>query len=388
MILPNLPYWLDIVILIFASASIAYILWTSVLYFRRKARELERLNEDLKLIHDISKDVTATLEMRDLLPQIMDAFAKAGKVSKGSIMLMNEETQTLEIKAGLGLSPRAFEVIRPRLAEGVAGVVAAICEPILIDDKSKEKYLYIDFASDPQKSRPKETLLCLPLIFRGHVLGVVSLDKKVGGEKFSEYDRRVLTILANQASVAIQNAKLYENAITDGLTELYIHKYFQQRLEKEMERAKRFNQTLSLIMFDIDHFKNFNDAYGHQVGDAALMHLAKILKDTMRSSDILARYGGEEFSVILVPDPKIEQTAELVKSIAERFRKNVEDNPIDIKGKKLKITVSIGVASWHGEKRIDKDKLIKMADDALYKAKRDGRNLVRVWEEIFPINVP
>ncbi|MDD5687738.1 MAG: sensor domain-containing diguanylate cyclase [Elusimicrobia bacterium] len=382
-----IPYWLQNVVLICIAASVVYILWLSILFFKKKARELERLNSDLKLIQNLSKDITATLEMRDLLPQIMDAFAKASNVTKGSIMLMNEETQTLEIKAGIGLSPHAYDVVKMRLAEGVAGVVAATCESILIDDTSKEKYLYMDFKSDEQKPRPKETLLCLPLIFKGHVLGVVSLDKKIGGEKFSEYDRRITAILANQAAVAIQNARLYENAITDGLTELYIHKYFHNRLEKEMDRAKRFNQTISLIMFDIDYFKNFNDVYGHQVGDLALVHLSKILRNTMRLSDILARYGGEEFAVILIPDPKMEQTVELVKSIAERLRKNVENSPLEIKGQKLKITISIGIVSWHGEKRIDKDKLIKMADDALYTAKRSGRNRVCVWEEMI-VNMP
>lgn len=381
----NLPYWLNIVILIFTIAAIAYILWRFVLFFKKKAKELERLNGDLELIQDISKDITATLEPRDLFPQIMDAFVRAGNVSKGSIMLMNDETQTLEIKAGVGLSPHAYELVRPKLAEGVAGVVAATCESILIDDISKEKHLYLDFVSASKKPRPKEMLLCLPLIFKGHVLGVVSLDKTLGGKKFSAYDRRILSILANQAAVAIQNARLYENAISDGLTELYIHKYFHHRLEREMERARRFGQPLHLIMFDIDHFKNFNDVYGHQVGDAALVHLAKILKDTMRLSDVLARYGGEEFAVILIPDPKTEQTAAVAKSIAERLRKNVESTPLVLKNRKLKITISIGVASWLGEKKVDKDKLIKKADDALYRAKRDGRNRVCVWEEIFPV---
>ena len=325
--------------------------------------------------------------MTDLLPQIMNAFAKAVNVSKGSIMLMNEETQTLEIKAGIGLSPGAYKFVKPKLAEGVAGVVAATCESILIDDKSKENYLYIDFEADLTRIRPKETLLCLPLIFKGHVLGVVSLDKKIGKTKFSEYDRRIASILANQAAVSIQNSKLYENAITDGLTRLYSHKYFQQQLEREIDKAKRFNQTLSLIMLDIDRFKNFNDDYGHQVGDAALVHLARILRDTMRATDILARYGGEEFSVILIPDPAIGQTPRVVKNISERLRKNVENSFIELKGSKLKITISLGVVSWHGEKKIDKDELIKMADDALYKAKKDGRNRVCVWEETFPKTV-
>jgi diguanylate cyclase (GGDEF)-like protein len=370
------------VLIIPVSAGLLYIALRIVSYFRKKLMELERINRDLALIQDLSKDVVAILKMDELLPQVMAAFAKAGNVTKGSIMFLDEATQTLSIKYGIGISPRAYEVVKPKLAEGVAGVVAATCESILIDDTSKENHLYLDFVSDPQKSRPKETLLCLPLIFKGHVLGVVSLDKKVGGEMFSEYDRKILAILANQAAVAIQNARLYENAISDGLTELYIHKYFHYRLEKEMERARRFDQTLSLIIFDIDHFKNFNDVYGHQVGDAALAHISRILKNTMRSTDILARYGGEEFAVILVPDPKLEQTPEIVKGIADRLRSNVETAPLVVHAREMSMTISVGTVSWKGDKRVDKDELIKRADAAMYMAKRNGRNRVYTWEEL------
>ena len=364
------------------AAGVIYTAVRLILYFRKKWKEIERLTRDLELIQDLSKDVVAILKMDELLPQVMNAFAKAGNVEKGSIMFLDEATQTLSIKYGIGLSMRAYDVVRPKLAEGVAGVVAATCESILIDDTSKEKHLYLDFVSDPQKARPKETLLCLPLIFKGHVLGVVSLDKKAGGEQFSEYDRKILSILANQSAVAIQNARLYENAISDGLTDLYIHKYFHYRLEKEMERAKRSEQVLSLIIFDIDHFKNFNDTYGHQIGDTALVHISKILKETMRTSDILARYGGEEFAVILVPDPKVEQTPEIVKGIAERLRKNVEMSPLNCLDKQLKMTISVGTASWAGEKKVDKDELIKRADVAMYASKHNGRNRVCTWEEL------
>ena len=374
-------------LLLGVSAGILYFIARVILYFAKKWREIERLTRDLELIQDLSKDVVAILKMDELLPQVMNAFAKAGNVSKGSIMFLDEATQTLTIKYGIGLSPRAYEVVRPRLAEGVAGVVAATCESVLIDDTSREKHLYLDFVSDPQKSRPKETLLCLPLIFKGHVLGVVSLDKKAGGEKFSEYDRKILSILANQSAVAIQNARLYENAITDGLTELYIHKYFHYRIEKEMDRARRSGQPLSLIIFDIDHFKSFNDQYGHQIGDAALVHLSKIFRETMRSSDVLARYGGEEFAAILVPDPKVEQTPEIVKMIAERLRKDIEKSPLNFKNKQLQITISVGTVSWHGEKNVDKDELIKRADVAMYAAKRAGRNRVYSWEELNPAEI-
>jgi diguanylate cyclase (GGDEF)-like protein len=162
---------------------------------------------------------------------------------------------------------------------------------------------------------------------------------------------------------------LLKEAITDGLTDLYDHRYFVLRLDDEIERAKRYKRSLSLLMMDIDHFKRYNDTFGHLAGDDVLIGLAKIFKKSSRRVDTVARYGGEEF-VITLPETKREGAALL----GERIRKQVEKMEFEKGGG---VTVSIGVGSFDGSNMsFTKEDLIKMADDALYKAKRNGRNRV------------
>ena len=162
-------------------------------------------------------------------------------------------------------------------------------------------------------------------------------------------------------------------ATLDRMTRLYIHHYFQERLLEEIRRCSRKKSPLSLIMCDIDHFKKFNDDYGHQQGDRVLKEVAKIFKSSLRSVDIPARYGGEEFAVIL---PETELKAASV--IAERLRSKVEEYEFPGQDKPLHVTVSLGVAQYN--EKIDKTRedFIKRTDIALYKAKNDGRNLIIV----------
>lgn len=166
--------------------------------------------------------------------------------------------------------------------------------------------------------------------------------------------------------------KLEELAITDGLTKLYNHNYFQHCLGYEFSKAQRYNLPLSLIMLDIDYFKSFNDEYGHQMGDIVLTTLAKLLKNTVRKIDIVARYGGEEFVVIL-PHTRAKEA----QLLAERLRETIEKHIISgTVGHLRNVTISLGVATFANNNFKNKDELIKDADDALYKAKKDGRNRV------------
>jgi diguanylate cyclase (GGDEF)-like protein/PAS domain S-box-containing protein len=168
--------------------------------------------------------------------------------------------------------------------------------------------------------------------------------------------------------------RLEEQAITDGLTKLYNHGYFQHCLEYEFLKSQRYNTPLSLIMLDIDCFKSFNDEHGHQMGDIVLVTLAKLLKDAVRKIDILARYGGEEFIAIL-PHTGVKESGLL----AERLREKTEGHVISsTAGSHLNITISLGVATFTNNNFKSKEEFIKGADDALYKAKRGGRNQVFV----------
>ena len=170
------------------------------------------------------------------------------------------------------------------------------------------------------------------------------------------------------------NEKLRELAFRDGLTGLYNHRYFQELMEREMERASRYGHPLSLIMIDIDHFKKINDTHGHPQGDIVLKKIAAVISSALRSSDIAARYGGEEFSIIL-PETALKGAAVL----AERIRVAVEKLKIPLNGKQITQTVSLGVTTYDPDKKkIKKGIIIDLADKAMYLSKEKGRNRVSI----------
>ena len=163
----------------------------------------------------------------------------------------------------------------------------------------------------------------------------------------------------------------YKLATTDGLTELYNHRYFQDTLRKQIDSSKRYEQKFSLIILDIDFFKKFNDQYGHQIGDEVLRTVSNILKKNTRTTDYVCRYGGEEMSIIL---PQTSKTEALIN--AQRICDAVANTPLKISNnKEVNITISLGVSTFpeNGE---SPQKLIEYADQALYNAKENGRNQV------------
>jgi len=215
-----------------------------------------------------------------------------------------------------------------------------------------------------------------PIVSRGKLLGFLNLDAATPNFFKNEHLHR-LHAFANQAAVAIQNAQLYEEmeqlAITDSLTGLYNRRFFYAFAENEIERSKRYHKDLSMIMMDIDHFKNVNDRFGHQVGDQVLENVAKICLSILRKVDVMCRFGGEEFLVLL---PETERKE--AENAADRMCRAISDSKVISEGSEVKITVSIGVA------QLDKDhdsldKLILLTDKALYAAKDAGRNCVRVF---------
>jgi two-component system cell cycle response regulator len=164
--------------------------------------------------------------------------------------------------------------------------------------------------------------------------------------------------------------EIYRLTTVDGLTQVYNKRYFMEVLEREISRSQRYARELSLIMFDIDHFKLVNDNYGHLAGDYVLKHLASVIKAKIRREDIMARYGGEEFAIIL---PEIDHMNAI--RFSEKIRILVENTEFRFEDTQIPITISIGVATV-GENTGTPDDLIKVADDNLYEAKHAGRNCV------------
>jgi len=186
----------------------------------------------------------------------------------------------------------------------------------------------------------------------------------------------VLDLISNQAGVSIENALLYKRAVTDGLTGLYNRIFFDNYLITSVNESLRYKKSLSLIIIDIDHFKGFNDNYGHQTGDEVIRRVSRSLLKNIRTSDIAARYGGDEFVVILP-----ETDSKGGKIAAEKIREAVFKNKIMFrkkgKVKELTITLSMGVASLAQDD--DRLGLIAKADKALYISKEKGRNRVEVF---------
>jgi len=180
-------------------------------------------------------------------------------------------------------------------------------------------------------------------------------------------------IKALQEELRESNRQLEELSNTDGLTKLYNRRYFMELLDLEFQRAQRYESELAFVMIDIDHFKKFNDNFGHLLGDRILYEVAQILRENLRVHDIVGRYGGEEFALLM---PETDVKGALV--VAERYRRRVEDFVLLEGGKELRITISLGVASVPQPKIKSVDDLIRYADNALYQAKNNGRNRVEV----------
>jgi len=189
---------------------------------------------------------------------------------------------------------------------------------------------------------------------------------------FIKIGRTIFKFLSGNNIENSYHEEIYRLTTIDGLTQIYNKRYFLETLEREISRAHRYRRELSLIMFDIDHFKKINDTYGHLAGDYVLKQLAGVIKSRIRREDIMARYGGEEFAIIL---PEIDQFN--AGQFAEKIRKLVEKTLFKFEDTRIPVTISVGVCSLAQENPNAAD-FIKVADDKLYQAKNNGRNQVVV----------
>lgn len=217
------------------------------------------------------------------------------------------------------------------------------------------------------------SLIETPLVSENKVIGILRMDSPKESW-YTHDDLRLLDIVSDLGAAAIDNALLYsrtqELAIRDGLTGLYVRRYFMERFKEELKRAAGKKDEISFLIMDIDHFKDYNDRYGHTAGDLVLKHLSRGISSTTREGDIAARYGGEEIAVVLLGSNRTKAVAE-----AEAIRKRIEDTPLLLRRHSARVTVSIGVSSYPQD-AISEEDLIKIADERLYKAKKQGRNRV------------
>ncbi len=337
---------------------------TRILHFSRtKTRNLHAL-------YEVSNSFSTLLDLDQILKTALNTAREISPCNSAYVALPEGDGRRLRVRAWWG----HVKAEQPTyLEDELASWISENKRPIRYTRGQKEKSL-ISFSKREGMLGSTQSFLMVPLLAGEDILGVIRLNSQKS-DAYQAYDQDVLTTLANQTAMALKNTinvlQIQEMAIRDGLTGAFNHRYFQERLAEEIVKAERYNKDLSLALLDVDHFKKFNDSYGHQEGDKVLRVVSEVIQGTVRKVDTVARYGGEEFAVILP-----ESDGNAGKELAERIRKNVESYLFENDGKTpYRVTVSIGVASYPFDSREQKG-LIQSADQALYEAKKAGRNRV------------
>jgi diguanylate cyclase (GGDEF)-like protein len=247
---------------------------------------------------------------------------------------------------------------------------------------NSRKILIIDNAMEDPRFQSSQSIfasrilsvICIPL-FRGKdVLGVIYLDNLKNEGQFHDVHENFLRTFAHQSSMALHNAKLYTQAVTDDLSGLFLRKYMERRIREELARVDRHQGTCSLLMIDIDFFKHVNDTYGHIAGDKVITEIARRLQSSAREMDVVGRFGGEEFLMLL---PETRKEGALI--MAERVRKKLTMATFQAEGRTFSITASIGIVCSSSVEKPNTEKFIQAADKALYTAKETGRNRCIVY---------
>ncbi len=331
-------------------------------------RDLEKQIFDLKNLLEISKSLSSTLDYNIHNDSILYTCLGALGVSKAAFFSKKniDATDFTLHRAFLG-----FEIDHSRVYSipERSPLIEYLNQNTVCHDP---QVLYRVLPPSPEIAvlAGIEPRILVPLKAKGSVNGILILGEKIGGEPFDARDREYLEDIAGLAAIAIHNAYLFELTTTDLMTKLKLRHYFLNTLQERL-RLRANDESLSLVMLDIDHFKMVNDSHGHLAGDETLKGVAAIVQDAVRMVDVAARYGGEEF-ILLLPGTSGKAAVE----VAERIRRRVEKATFVSGSQLVRVTVSLGVAEY--DSILDSSPLafIERVDHALYASKQNGRNRV------------
>ncbi len=380
--------------------------------------ELERVKAELSLLYEVSNAMRTTLELEQILYIILTAVTSHEGLAfnRAVLFLVNDKDKMLEGKMGIG--PHSIEEAtriwkgieekkmaledlinaydnfkrdpNSRLHNIVKGIKIPLFESQGILALTALKGMAFEVLTEEARIRSEDKHLqplgtkyfvTAPLKAKDKVVGVILADNIFTQQPITKADMGMLSLFANHAGLAIENSRLYEETVylsnTDWLTKLWNHGHFQVALANEITKARETDMPLSLLMIDIDDFKNYNDRLGHVAGDFIIKEMAKVLVEASRKKDYVCRYGGEEFAIILP-----QTTKEDANHIAYRLREKVQQYNFpnqDVQPKKV-FTFSCGISTFPKDSA-DKDMLIKNADSALYKAKKTGKDRIIMYGE-------
>ncbi|MCO4783063.1 MAG: diguanylate cyclase [Candidatus Cloacimonetes bacterium] len=330
---------------------------------------LKKKISELQILYQVGSIISEELDYNHLLTTILNTVIDVMGAEKGSIMIYDESTKMLKIASAKGLKHSVVRQTVLASGESIAGHVFQSKEPMLVYDTMKSQ----DFIKIKRRKVTPGTMLSVPLVYKDNSLGVINISKPMP-YSFNDFDLNLFQAIANICATAIENARLYKLAITDEMTNLYIRRFFYQSMNQHMLKK---DASFSLIMLDIDHFKNFNDTYGHATGDKVLIQVAQIIASSVRDCDVPCRLGGEEFAIIC---PNQRANEAIIPS--NRLKKLINSAVIEVPdGSEVQIGISIGISEYpHDGKTIDE--LYEAVDKALYYSKENGRNQVTVYKDL------
>ncbi|HQP10304.1 MAG TPA: diguanylate cyclase, partial [Candidatus Omnitrophota bacterium] len=336
--------------------------------------------QKLEQLLEFDETISSIKEFDELVHCVIDQVTRILEVQKCSLMVLNDQTKTLSIVGERGLTGKIVKETRIKLGEMISGAVAQDGQPLLVRNIEYDR----KFQRNNRPTYLGRSFMIVPIKLGDRVVGVINVADKVpqrGFEKeirmsreeaFNEVDLRVLCAIAREVSVAFENVKLYKElnslAVTDPLTHIYNYRQFSKSLDYEIKRCRRNNVPLCVMMIDVDDFKAYNDALGRPEGDALLKSLGQIFQGQLREVDIICRYAGDEFAVIL-PDTDLDGARHAGRKIQDAVKRF---------GFRREITLSLGAAGYLGD--MSTYRLILNADEALYRAKKEGKNRLCVYE--------
>jgi len=339
-------------------------------------RNHESLNQKIgryNKLKDIIEEVNRSLDMQTIADKLTEiAFSLIGR-GKGVCVLYLADSANQQLLIYKTKKEDRKLIIKAKEGDIFDAWVLRHAAPLVIEDIKSDFRFDLDKLK-AEDARPIGSLISAPLISAHRFLGILRLDC-AEPHFFTQDDLRLLAAISDFAAVAVENGELFQRtqdlAIHDELTTLYTKGYFLERLKEEYKRSVRQNRPLSLLMLDIDYFKNYNDKFGHSAGDIVLKVLSKTISEELKDlSPVISRFGGEEFCILISGLGVGDSIA-----IAEKLRKRIEGTKIVLRREETSITVSIGVATFPNDVK-DEDELVIRADRAMYEAKQSGRNRV------------
>jgi len=333
------------------------------------------MNQGLMSLYHVSAELQFSKPLPSLLKSILKGLKTGTGISKAAIYIKEESSNSLKGACSIGFNEKKISEsnIFLTLEEELDLLKSSSFPKDELGGGAQPHGRLIQFL---ETEIDLKSVSVLPLEIRDNLIGLLVYEKPS-----SLLQQEILVIFSRQAALTIENAKLFakveEMALRDTLTGLYNRRYFQQILDYEMNRAKRYRQPLSIVFLDIDHFKEINDTFGHSIGDQFLKQITQKLQSLFRTTDLLARYAGDEFIAILPATPN-----DGAMILAQRIQKVLSEYQVMVRGRTLQVSVSIGVDTYESTEGIGAITLIDHADKAMYEAKNQGRNCVKSYQEV------